>query len=148
MREVVDPLPLLDEHRTRLDAPADAAWNALVSFLRGRIGGSGAFARLLGCDPVAASPSFTGAVDQTLPGFRVVESEPGHLLALRGRHRFARYALTFLIEDGELRARSEAAFPGIRGWLYRGLLMWTGGHRLVTRGMIRRVARDARRAPA
>jgi hypothetical protein len=73
----------------------------------------------------------------------VVDSEPGRRLALRGQHRFARYALTFLIDGDQLRARSEAAFPGIRGRLYRALLMGTGGHRLVTRGLLRRIARAA-----
>jgi hypothetical protein len=78
----------------------------------------------------------------------VVESEPGRRLALRGQHRFARYALTFLIEGDRLIARSEAAFPGIHGRLYRALLMGTGGHQIVTRGLLRQVARAAGRPRA
>jgi hypothetical protein len=85
-------------------------------------------------------------VDETLPGFRVVDSEPGRRLSLRGQHRFARYALTFVIDGDHLRARSEAAFPGIHGRMYRALLMGTGGHRIVTRGLLRHVARAAGRA--
>jgi hypothetical protein len=141
-----DQLPFLDEHREHIDVPADVAWTALVGVLRRRMGGARSLARVLGCDPLEGTPGFSGRVGETLPGFRVVDSEPGRRLALRGRHRFARYALTFLIDGDQLRARSEAAFPGIHGRMYRTLLMGTGGHRLVTRGLLRHVARAAGRA--
>ena len=144
----LEQLPFLDEHREHIDVPADVAWTALVGVLRRRMGGFRKFARVLGCDPQVATPAFSGRVDETLPGFRVVDSEPGRRLTLRGQHRFARYALTFLIDGNELSARSEAAFPGIRGWLYRALLMGSGGHRIVTRGLLRQVARAAGRPPA
>jgi hypothetical protein len=143
-----EQLPFLDEHRERFDVPADVAWTALVGVLRRRMGGAGTLARVLGCDPAESTPGFSGRVGETLPGFRVVDSEPGRRLALRGQHRFARYALTFLIDGGEFCARSEAAFPGVHGRLYRALLMGTGGHQLVTRGLLRQVARAAGRAPA
>ena len=143
-----EQLPFLDEHREQVDVPADVAWTALVGVLRRRMGGAGTLARVLGCDPVDGTPGFSGRVGETLPGFRVVDAEPGRRLTLRGKHRFARYALTFLIDGNQLRARSEAAFPGIHGRLYRALLMGTGGHRLVTRGLLRHVARAAGRSPA
>ena len=143
-----EQLPFLDEHREQVDVPADVAWTALVGVLRRRLGGAGTLARVLGCDPVDGTPGFSGRVGETLPGFRVVDAEPGRRLALRGKHRFARYALTFLIDGNQLRARSEAAFPGIHGRLYRALLMGTGGHQLVTRGLLRHVARAAGRSPA
>jgi len=143
-----EQLPFLDEHREQVDVPADVAWTALVGVLRRRLGGAGTLARVLGCDPVDGTPGFSGRVGETLPGFRVVDAEPGRRLTLRGKHRFARYALTFLIDGNQLRARSEAAFPGIHGRLYRALLMGTGGHRLVTRGLLRHVARAAGRSPA
>src|ERR1700750_264415 len=120
---------------------------APVGVLRRPMGGAGLFARVLGCDPQVATPGFSGRVGETLPGFRVVESEPGRRLLLRGQHRFARYALTFLIDGDQLCARSEAASPAIRGRLYRALLMGTGGHQLVTRGLLRQVARAAGRPP-
>jgi hypothetical protein len=142
-----ESLPLLDEHREHIDVPADVAWTALVGVLRRRMGGARSLARVLGCDPLEGTPGFSGRVGETLPGFRVVDSEPGRRLALQGRHRFARYALTFLIDGDQLSARSEAAFPGIRGRLYRALLMGTGGHRLVTRRLLHHVARAAGRAP-
>jgi len=143
-----EQLPFLDEHREQVDVPADVAWTALVGVLRRRLGGAGTLARVLGCDPVDGTPGFSGRVGETLPGFRVVDAEPGRRLTLRGKHRFARYALTFLIDGNQLRARSEAAFPGIHGRLYRALLMGTGGHRLVTRGLLRQVARAAGRPAA
>ena len=143
-----EQLPFLDEHREQVDVPADVAWTALVGVLRRRMGGAGTLARVLGCDPVDGTPGFSGRVGETLPGFRVVDAEPGRRLTLRGKHRFARYALTFLIDGNQLCARSEAAFPGIHGRLYRALLMGTGGHRLVTRGLLRHVARAAGRSPA
>ena len=143
-----EQLPFLDEHREQVDVPADVAWTALVGVLRRRLGGAGTLARVLGCDPVDGTPGFSGRVGETLPGFRVVDAEPGRRLTLRGKHRFARYALTFLIDGNQLRARSEAAFPGIHGRLYRALLMGTGGHQLVTRGLLRHVARAAGRSPA
>ena len=144
----LEQLPFLDEHRERVDVPADVAWTALVGVLRRRMGGAGSFARVLGCDSLVGTPGFSGRVGETLPGFRVVDSEPGRRLVLRGQHRFARYALTFLIDGNELCARSEAEFPGIHGRLYRALLMGTGGHQLVTRGLLRQVARAAGRPPA
>ena len=143
-----EQLPFLDEHRERVDVPADVAWTALVGVLRRRMGGAGKLARVLGCDPMEGTAGFSGRVGETLPGFRVVDSEPGRRLALRGQHRFARYALTFFIDGQQLLARSEAAFPGLHGWLYRSLLMGTGGHRIVTRGLLRQVARAAGRPPA
>jgi hypothetical protein len=142
----LESLPFLDEHREHIDVPADVAWTALVGVLRRRMGGARSFARVLGCDPLGATPGFSGRTGETLPGFRVVDSEPCRRLVLRGQHRFARYALTFLIDGDELRARSEAAFPGIHGRLYRAFLMGTGGHRLVTRRLLRHVARAAGRA--
>jgi hypothetical protein len=138
----VDALPFIDEHSVRIDAPADAVWSALLSVLRG-MNGSSAFARLLGCDPVEGTTELTGAPGDALPGFRVVEAEPGRRLALRGRHRFADYALTFELEDGCLRAVTHADFPGVRGKLYRAAVIGSGGHRIVTRQLLRRVARTA-----
>jgi hypothetical protein len=107
------------------------------------MGQSGRFAPALGCDPAEASATFAGAPGETVPGFRVIEAVPGQRLALRGRHRFSDYALTFVIEGGQLRAESDAAFPGVLGLLYRTAVIGTGAHRIVTRGLLRQVARAA-----
>lgn len=133
-------LPFIDEHSVRIDAPPDAVWSALLRVLRG-MNGSSAVARLLGCDPAEGTAELTGARGDALPGFRVVEAEPGRRLALRGRHRFADYELTFVLEDGFLRAVTHAAFPGVGGKIYRTAVIGSGGHRVVTRRLLRQVAR-------
>lgn len=139
----MEPLPFIDEHSQPIDAPADAVWMALLRVLRRQTAGGERFARVLGCEPAEATPDFSGRPGETVPGFRIAESEPGRRLALQGRHRFARYSLTFLVEDGLLRAQTHAAFPGFRGRLYRAAVIGTGGHLWVTRLLLRRVARTA-----
>lgn len=138
----VDDLPYIDEHSRRIDASPEAVWAALAKVL-GRTGGAGVLARVLGCDPAQGTSSFAGRPGDAVPGFRVVEAEPGRRLALRGRHRFARYALTFVLDGGALHARTHAAFPGLRGRLYRAAVIGTGAHRVVTRHLLRQVARAA-----
>jgi hypothetical protein len=141
----MEPLPFIDEHSQRVDASADAVWAALLKVLRG-MGGGATLARILGCDPVEGPAALTGRIGDAVPGFRVVEAEPGRRLALRGRHRFANYALTFVIDPGCLRARTHAEFPGLLGRLYRAAVIGSGGHRLVTGHRRRRVARATRPA--
>jgi hypothetical protein len=140
-RSVMQPLPYIDEHSQRVDAPPDAVWAALAKVLRRVMGGSASFARLLGCDPAQGTAEFTGRLGEAVPGFRVVESEAGRRLALRGRHRFSTYALTFVLDGNHLRAQTNAAFPGILGRLYRAAVIGSGAHRLVTRRLLRRIAR-------
>src|SRR5262249_25304184 len=111
-------------------------------------GGSAAFARLLGCDPARGTAEFAGRPGDAVPGFRVVEAEHGRRLALRGRHRFANYALTFVLDGGSLRAETHAAFPGVLGRLYRAAVIGSGGHRLVTRRLLCQVAGATRDASA
>ena len=143
----VAPLPFIDELSERVRAPADVAWAALVNVLRRRLAGATRFARLLRCDPVAGTAEFAGRSGEAIPGFRVAESEAGRRLVLRGRHRFADYSLTFLL-DGELvRARTHAAFPGLAGRIYRTAVIGSGGHRRITRSLLRRIAREAVSVP-
>jgi hypothetical protein len=139
----VDDLPYIDEHSQPIDAPADAVWAALFKVLRRDMAGSAVIARILGCDPARGTPEFAGRPGDAVPGFRVVESEPGRRLALRGRHRFAGYTLTFVLDGDGLHARTHAAFPGLLGRLYRAAVIGTGGHRLVTRHLLRQIARAA-----
>jgi hypothetical protein len=40
-----------------------------------------------------------------------------------------------------LRAETHAAFPGLLGRLYRAAVIGSGGHRLVTRRLLRQIAR-------
>jgi len=137
----VEQLPYVDEHSQRIEAPADAVWTALLKVLRRQMGDSARIARILGCDPAKGTPKFAGRPGETVPGFRVVEAEPGRRLVLRGRHRFSNYALTFVLDSGFLRAQTRAAFPGVFGRLYRAVVIGSGGHRVVTRRLLRQVAR-------
>ncbi len=137
----MEQLPFIDEHSQRVDAPADVVWAALLKVLRREMGGSAWIARTLGCDPAQGMAEFAGRPGDAVPGFRVVEAEPGRRLALRGRHRFSNYALTFILEGDRLRAQTHAAFPGILGRFYRAAVIGSGGHRLATRRLLRQVAR-------
>lgn len=136
-----EQLPFIDEHSQRLDAPADVVWTALLKVLRRAMGGSTRIARLLGCDPAHGTAEFAGRPGDAVPGFRVAEAEPGRRLVLLGRHRFADYALTFILDNGRLSAQTHAAFPGVLGHLYRAAVIGSGGHRLVAQRMLRQVAR-------
>jgi hypothetical protein len=137
----MEQLPYIDEQSQRVDAPADVLWTALLKVLRRQMGGSAPIARILGCDPAEGTAEFAGRPGEAVPGFRVVEVEPGRRLALRGRHRFSNYALTFVFEGDLLRAQTHAEFPGVLGRLYRAAVIGSGGHRLVTRRILRQVAR-------
>lgn len=136
----MEELPCIDEHAIATAASRDAVWTSLLCTLRQTMGGGAAFARFLGCEPSRASKLFGGIVGQTLLGFRVIDAVPGHRLALEGRHRFSRYRLTFFIDDDQVRARTDAAFPGALGRLYRSAVIGSGGHRLVVRRMLRQVS--------
>ena len=48
---------------------------------------------------------------------------------MRGRHRFARYSLVFLIDGERVRAQTYATFPGVKGRAYRALVISSGAHR-------------------
>jgi hypothetical protein len=137
----MEELPYIDEHTQRVDAPNDVVWTALLKVLRRQMGGSARLARILGCDPAQGTAEFAGRLGEAVPGFRVFEAEPGRRLGLRGCHRFSNYALTFVLDGDRLRAQTHAAFPGILGRLYRAAVIGSGGHRLVTRRLLRRVAR-------
>jgi hypothetical protein len=132
-------LPFVDEHAVEVRAPPEAVWEALWRVLHRSFGGSRgsrAFASAVGVrdrDPIA--------------GFRVAEEEPGRTLVLEGQHRFARYRLSFDLEDGTLRATTHAAFPGLHGRLYRLLIMPTGFHRRIVRRILAAVARKADVSP-
>jgi hypothetical protein len=135
--------PFIDEHTVSVDASPERVWGSLVETLRRTVGGNARFARVLGCDPARSSDGFDGSVGQTLPGFRVVDAEPGHRLALEGRHRFSRYRLTFVLDDDRVCARTDAAFPGVLGRLYRMAVIGTRMHALVTRRMLHQITRHA-----
>lgn len=137
----MEQLSYIDEHAVAFDAPVDAIWAALLKILRRTMGSGVPLAYLLGCDPGEGTAEFFGRPGDTVPGFRVVDAEPGRRLALRGCHRFARYALTFIVESNRLRAVTHADFPGVLGQLYRAAVIGSGAHALVTRGLLQQIVR-------
>jgi hypothetical protein len=82
-----------------------------------------------------------------MSGFAVVEEIAPRHLALRGRHRFARYELSFDVDpctDGiMLSAHTLAVFPGIAGRAYRALVIGSGGHGILVRRILKRIAKSA-----
>ncbi|MBB4664175.1 hypothetical protein [Conexibacter arvalis] len=138
----MERLPYIDEHARIVGGSREQVWRALVDTVRRETAGGEPLARLLGCEQTAGSRPFEGEPGQTIPGFRVAEAEPGRRLALRGRHRFADYQLTFLLDDdGRLRALTHADFPGLRGRVYKALVIGTRGHVVATRHLLRAVGR-------
>jgi hypothetical protein len=144
-----DP-PFVDEYKVLVAAPAHAVWRALVARLTGsRRAGADAFAFLVGAEPRRAT---TGpfAEGSTLPGFAVAEAEPGRRLRLTGRHRFSRYSLVLNLDESPdgtvLSARTYAAFPGLRGKVYRQLVIGSGAHRVLVTRLLRDVGSRAERA--
>ncbi len=150
MPVTAEPLPYVDEHSAEIAASAEDVWNALLRVVEGSFGSTatGRVARLLGCADVGASGPRPLAVGSAFPGFHVDTAEEPRKLALVGSHRFSDYALTFRLDqvDGNrtrLSAETRAAFPGLRGAVYRTLVIRTGGHVLVTRRLLGAVKRRA-----
>jgi hypothetical protein len=155
MQAAGDRLPHVDEHSTEVAAGSTAAWEALLHVVEGSFDSAATarVARLLGCADVTASGPRPLAAGSAFPGFHVEASEPARELALAGRHRFSDYALIFrLEEDGEgttrLRAETRAAFPGLKGSVYRTLVIGTRAHVLVTRRLLAAIRRGAERPAA
>jgi hypothetical protein len=144
-------LPLIDEHEVDVDAQPRAIWEALTHWIgHGWSPGASRFAGLLGCEQTRLRGE-PGAAGSTLPGFEVSRSQPPRELGLRGSHRFSDYALDFEIgERGDgrssLRAVTHAAFPGLKGQLYKTAVIRSRAHVVLTRRILHSVARRAERA--
>ena len=135
----MEPLPYVDEHCRQVAATPERTWDALGRLVR----------RLT--RPAPAALAALWRLEPT-SGFAVAEETAPHHLALRGRHRFARYELAFDVDrarDGAtLRARTSAEFAGVAGRAYRALVIGSGGHALLVRQMLRQIARSAERFPS
>ena len=120
---------------------------AVGSSFGGRAGGL--FARLIGCTETEArgDPGFAGS---TVVGFRVAEAEPPALLDLEGRHRLSRYRFTFVVEPtaagSRVHATTHAEFPGLRGSVYRALVIGSGVHARLVNRTLRAIRAKAGRA--
>jgi hypothetical protein len=153
----MEQLPYIDEHSIFIDATRERVWGALSSTLRESFGrrAPAPLARLLRLAPAGSCGDGREALSpgSTLPGFAVAEAHAPERLALRGGHRFSRYALVFELDAAgpgpagvghcNLRAQTWAEFPGLSGDVYRALVIGSGGHRLVVRRLLRDVARRA-----
>ena len=121
----MEHLPYIDEHAITIPADRATTWEAVL--------------HTMCSDP--DDPS-------TVPfGFTLDVAEPGERLALKGRHWFAVYKLIFLLSEAgdgtRVAAQTWAAFPGIQGTIYRALVIGSGGHRIVARRMLKRIAAQA-----
>jgi hypothetical protein len=119
----MERLPYIDEHAISVAADRAETWSALLRVLR--------------YDP--EDPS-------TIPtGFAVEESRPPERFVLKGRHPFAVYRWVFEL-DAEapqrtrIRSATWADFPGPHGKIYRALVIGSGGHSVVVRWTLRRIA--------
>ena len=144
-------LEWIDVHSIDVSAGAEdvwpVMWRVVVRSFDGRL--TETVAAALGCDPrrgenVAAPRART----TTLPGFRVAAVTAPTEVVLEGTHRFARYRLTFRIDSvGDDRARVHAAthadFPGLRGFVYRTLVLGSGGHVVVVNRLLKNIKRSA-----
>ena len=124
-------------------------WAALPGAIAAAFGGrrGPSLAWVLACRDDGDPARFAPGAGAKLPGFRVARVDAGRLLGLEGEHRFARYALTFHIDPrpggATIRGETHATFPGLHGRLYRALVVGSGGHRIVTRRLLRGIARRA-----
>ena len=148
----MERLPYIDAYGVEVPAGTDATWKALLRVARGAFTGPGEhwLGRLLGLSPASAQGAWAPDMQPgvALPGFEVDDVRRGELLSLRGGHRFSRYRLDFeVVEAGAGRsqvwARTWAEFPGPAGAAYRALVIGSGGHRVVVRRMLGRVAQLA-----
>jgi hypothetical protein len=145
-------LPRIDAHAVEVEAPPEVTWEALTDWItRGSSNPRRAhFARLLDSDPLEVSGE-TGDQGSTFPGFRVAQSDPPRELALEGGHRFSDYTLGFRIEDlgagrSRLQATTHAAFPGLKGQLYKTAVIRSHAHVVVVKRLLDSVGRRAKRA--
>jgi hypothetical protein len=148
----IESLPYVDEHFIEIAASPEQVWDALIEVVAGVGEGrsSAPISRALGCAHTDVEGE-SGEIGSTIPGFVVTRSIRPAVLALMGQHRFSEYALVFsLLEKPSglvlLSAQTRAKFPGRRGRAYRGLVIGTRGHVLVTTGILRAVRKRAERA--
>ena len=126
----MERLPYIDEHAITVGADLATTWSAMLHVL---------------CRD-ADDPS-------TVPlGFTLEEANPPQRFALTGRHWFSAYRLVFLLSDvshdasrprTRVVAETWAKFPGVKGTLYRAMVIGTRGHRIVVRRMLKHVAGES-----
>jgi len=150
----LERLPHIDEHGVLVLAPREVVWEALLQTVPKSFSASAATraAKALGCEETERSGE-PGRIGSTFPGFLVARVIEPAVLALEGQHRFSRYGLIFSLEPTKddrtlLRAETRAEFPGIKGSIYRALVIGTRGHVLVTNRLLGAVKKRAERDAA
>jgi hypothetical protein len=144
-------LPHVDELSVAIDADPEATWGAILRVVEGSFASQPAagFARLVGCADTEASGPRPLDAGSAFPGFHVEAAALHRELTLAGSHRFSNYALIFRLDDRGggtfLRAETRAEFPGLKGSVYRGLVIGTRGHVLATRRVLAAIKRRAER---
>jgi hypothetical protein len=129
----VGDLPFVDEHRITIEAPREVVWPRLRGYVDRMLAANegGLLTRLLGAEPSA--------------GFEVSDAVPDERVVLTGQHRFSRYALTLELDASGahtvLRARTNAAFPGPHGRVYRLLVISSRAHVVATRRILASIRR-------
>ena len=150
----IESLPFIDEHYVEIAAKPDEVWEALMRVVSGmgesRRGALGS--KALGCEDKEMEGA-PGEIGSKIPGFVVTRSIKPAVLALMGQHRFSQYALIFTVIEKPsglmlLSAQTRAVFPGRKGRLYRGLVIGSHGHVIVTTSLLRQVRRRAERIHA
>ena len=121
----MERLPYIDEHAITIPADRATVWAAVLHTM---------------C-AIPDDPS-------TVPfGFILDVADPYERFALKGRHWFSVYKLTFLLSEAEGRTRvaaqTWAAFPGVKGKVYRAVVIGSGAHRVVVRRMLKKIAAQA-----
>jgi hypothetical protein len=146
----LETLASIDEHGILVLARREATWEALVETLRAYASrGSERGAELLGCAETMATGS-PDRIGSTLPGFVITRVVKPAVIALCGQHRFSRYGLVFSLEETKddhtlLRAETRAEFPGLRGRIYRALVIGTRGHVFAVNRILRSAKKRAER---
>jgi hypothetical protein len=148
-------LPFIDEFETVVEAPAAAVYLAVARRIARSLEGPGvgAFAALLKCGHRGTSFTVPPAEGQETNGFVVARADEPRVLVLEGEHRFATYRLSFLVDSlsesrSRLRARTEAAFPGFAGTVYRTFVIGSSSHKILVKRMLGAISRQAIRSEA
>jgi hypothetical protein len=149
-----DPVrpPFVDEHSVTIEADPASTWDSLLRVVDGSFasGAAPTFARLLGCADTASVGPRPLAAGSSLPGFHVASAYAPKELDLAGSHRFSNYELIFRLDDRgggrtRLNAETRAEFPGVKGSVYRALVIGTRMHVLATRRILGATKRRAER---
>lgn len=144
-------LPFVDEHSVAIEADREVSWISLQRVLEATgSAGFARYARLIRAVDTAASGPRPLSEGSAFPGFHVVAVDEPHHLALAGRHHFSDYALIFRLDEVApgrtiVHAETRAEFPGVKGAIYRMLVIRSRAHVLATRRILSAVKRAAER---